>query len=123
MSLKKLRKCQSCTGYAQIMELLFFTLVHLCFFFPLSTFLYLVIIQGVHVADNLHQILWINVAHPFLCLERGEIVIVIVQTKREFCKKKSKLGEHLGNFIFLERGAFISVPNWSCSLLNWVFFY
>lgn len=82
------------------MELLFFTLVHLCFFSPLYTFLYLVIIQGVHVADNLHQILWINVAHPFLCLERGEIVIV--ETNRDFCENKSKLGEHLGNFIFLE---------------------
>lgn len=59
------------------------------FFFPLYTLLYLVIIQGVHVADNLHQILWVNVAHPFLCLERGEIVIV--QTDREFCKKNIKV--------------------------------
>lgn len=52
------------------------------------------------MADNLHQILWVNVAHPFLCLERGEIVIV--QTDREFCKKKSKLGDHFGNLIFLQ---------------------
>lgn len=48
----------------------FFTLVILCFFFPPYPFSYLVIIQGVHVADNLHQILWVNVAHPFLRLER-----------------------------------------------------
>lgn len=67
---------------------LFFILVHLCFFFPLYTFLYLVIIQGVHVADNLHQILWINVAHPFLCLERGEIVIV--QTNSSVKKNRSR---------------------------------
>lgn len=45
------------------------------------------------MADNLHQILWVNVAHPFLCLERGEIVSV--QTEKVFSvKKKSKLGEH-----------------------------
>lgn len=94
MSLKKLRKCQSfLPSLYSNYGVLFFTLVHQCFFFPLYTFLYLVIIQGVHVADNLHQILWVNVAHPFLCLERGEIVSV--QTERVFSvKKKSKLGEH-----------------------------
>lgn len=101
MSLKKLRKYQSFLNrvYSNN-EVLSFTLVHLCFFFPLYTFLYLVIIQGVHVADNLHQILWVNVAHPFLCLERGEVVIV--QTNREFGEKKSRLGELFGNFIFLQ---------------------
>lgn len=77
----------------------FLTLATLCFFFPPYPFLYLVIIQGVHVADNLHQILWVNVAHPFLCLERWEIVTV--QANRELsekCINKPKLGERFGNF-------------------------